>query len=84
MEDCIFKNKSQEERKDSLEQGGSRWKIGKKNFVFTVSSESRKHVYLLSISHTCAVETIKECIIQVLPSDMTLENISSPVLLLFL
>ena len=30
MEDCIFKNESQEGRQDSLKQGEFRWKIGKK------------------------------------------------------
>ena len=62
MEDCIFKNESQEERQDSLKQGEFRWKIRKKNFVFAVNSESRKHVYLPSTSRTCAVETMKACI----------------------
>ena len=62
MEDCIFKNESQEGRQDSLKQGELRWKIGKKNFVFAVNSKSRKHVYLPSISRTCAVGTMKACI----------------------
>ena len=30
MEDCIFKNESQEGRQDSLKQGEFRWKIGLK------------------------------------------------------
>ena len=59
MEDCIFKNESQMGRQDSLKQGEFRWKIGKKNFIFAVNSESHKYVYLPSISRACTVETMK-------------------------
>ena len=56
MEDCVFKNESQEGRQDY----GKREK-GNKNFFFAVNSESRKHVFLPMISRTCAVETMKAC-----------------------